>query len=119
MEKIMEKSRIEDIKKMLPLLTDVNTWEHGIIRELLQAVESPHYVAFSLNANHDSNGNPRRVYVILDETGDIAGAIDEGYNGRGKLDKKFPGIGSICNFKTTPAEYREVLAMAKKGIKVT
>ena len=37
-------------------------------------------VAIHLDAGHDTNGNPRRVFVLLDEKG-IHDVIDEGYRG--------------------------------------
>jgi hypothetical protein len=37
--------------------------------------------AIRLNAGNDSNGNPRRIYVVFDSTGKIVDAIDEGYSG--------------------------------------
>ena len=40
--------------------------------------------AIKLNAGHDANGNPRRVYVIIDK-GEIIGARAEGYNGYSAL----------------------------------
>jgi hypothetical protein len=33
-------------------------------------------------ARNDSNGNPRRVYVIRNGEGDIVATADEGYEGR-------------------------------------
>jgi hypothetical protein len=32
-------------------------------------------------AKNDNNGNPRRVYVIWDERGVVAGTVDEGHDG--------------------------------------
>lgn len=72
-------------------------------------------VAIKLCAPNDRNGNPRRVYVVLDTfTGDIIDAIDEGYCGIGGLHKEYPDIPSPPEFYTTPAEYRSLLKIGKK-----
>ena len=67
-------------------------------------------VVIKLNAGNDVNGNPRRVFVVLDGEG-IVKAIDEGYAGTANLEKHFPGLKG-CNvdtFETTPKEYRTLL----------
>jgi hypothetical protein len=67
--------------------------------------------AIKLNAGNDRNGNPRRVFVVLDESGNIIEAIDEEYRGTAALFDKYapPDIGYPCEFATTPKEYRELL----------
>jgi hypothetical protein len=64
------------------------------------------------NAGNDNNGNPRRVYVIMDGQGIIA-AVDEGYYGPHALDHAFgEEAGKTLRNKiagdieTTPAEYK-------------
>lgn len=57
-------------------------------------------------APHDANGNPRRVFVVFDEQGDIYDAIDEGYSGRPAPLAK---LGELPNVRVTADEYREVL----------
>lgn len=37
-----------------------------------------------LKAKHTCNGNPCRVYVLMNASGDIVRAIDEGYSGEPK-----------------------------------
>lgn len=73
-------------------------------------------VAIKLNAKNDTNGHPRRVYVVLDATtGDIIDTMDEGYaNDFGDLRKRYPGIGNPCEFPTTPGEYRSLLKIGEK-----
>ena len=68
-------------------------------------------VCIKLNAGHDSNGNPRRVYVVFDSEGYIVRAVDEGYRGRAAL-REVPGCEGECEpveFETTPREYRRLL----------
>lgn len=90
-----------------------------------------------LAATNDANGNPRRVWVLLNTTpnevspvtmsGNIITAIDEGYEGDAGV-KRF--INSVIEpyhtvlvvwgptFSTTPAEYRATLKH-NKGLKQT
>lgn len=67
-----------------------------------------------LNAGNDTNGNPRRVFVVFDEHGSIYDAIDEGYAGDGDLKMKYPGLQGGCTFDTSPAAYRQLLAKRRK-----
>ncbi len=70
------------------------------------------HVAIKLNAGNNRNGNPRRVYVVLDTiTGRIVDTIDEGYLGIAALHKIHPTIPTPCEFFTTTREYRELLKM--------
>jgi len=66
-----------------------------------------------LNAGNDKNGNPRRVFIVLDAgRGEIIKAIDEGYSGFGAV--KEAGINewwSGLTFDTTPSEYRSLLRL--------
>ncbi len=68
-------------------------------------------VCIKLNAGNDRNGNPRRVYVLLSDTGSIVRAVDEGYDGIHALNR-VPGAEGLrdpVEFATTPAEYRALL----------
>lgn len=62
-----------------------------------------------LDAGHDRNGNPRRVFVALDKHGDIIGACDEGYVSDAEARKRWPKAVFGPTFATTPAEYRELV----------
>ncbi len=62
-----------------------------------------------LRAQNDTNGNPRRVFVVFNEDGNIIEAIDEGYRGQAAVTKKYPGLPNGGSFITTPAEYRHLL----------
>lgn len=63
----------------------------------------------SLNAGHDTNGNPRRVYVVFDGDGQVMDVIDEGYSGQAAVIGIYPGIQGGARFDTTPTEYRRLL----------
>jgi len=68
-------------------------------------------VCIKLCAGHTTNGNPRRVYVLLSDDGSIIRAVDEGYEGIGAL-RGIPGCerqSEPVEFDTTPAEYRRLL----------
>ncbi len=62
-----------------------------------------------LNAGHDGNGNPRRVFIEI-VRGRITGVWDEGVEGShsipGRKRSKWQGL----TLMTTPAEYRDLLA---------
>jgi len=63
-----------------------------------------------LNAGNDKNGNPRRVFVVFDDKGEIVKAVNEGYAGRAALTEA--GITeqwSGYTFMTTPGEYRDLI----------
>jgi hypothetical protein len=46
--------------------------------------------AIKLCAKNDNNGNPRRIFVVLDATGSIVDTIMEGYEGLAALTNKYP-----------------------------
>ena len=72
-------------------------------------------IAIHLNAGNDRNGNPRRVYVVLNENGAIVDTIDEGYSGDSgvrklRVDGEKVKMDFVFNrFETTPKEYRELV----------
>lgn len=79
-------------------------------------------IAIRLNAGHDRNGNPRRIWLILKETDSSEGecvatvmdAIDEGYIGKDSV--RQAGYTEVCwgpEIEITPGEYRGLLKAAK------
>lgn len=64
-----------------------------------------------LRAKNDTNGNPRRVFIAVQE-GRIIAAEDEGHEGSAAL-ARLPGYSGMkcspADIETTPAEYRCVL----------
>lgn len=64
--------------------------------------------AIKLNAGNDRNGNPRRVFVVLNEE-NVVEAIDEGYGGDSELMAKYPGINVVFYAEISPREYRSLL----------
>ena len=67
-------------------------------------------VAIRLNAGNDSNGNPRRIFVVINPcTDDIVDSIDEGYIGTSGLFKKYPSVNYTgTTIDTSPSQYREL-----------
>ena len=66
-------------------------------------------IVIRLDAGHDNNGNPRRVFVALNERGDIVGVEDEGYAGDANAKKRWPRAKQGPTFETTAGEYRELV----------
>lgn len=64
-----------------------------------------------LKAGHDTNGNPRRCFVILDNTGTVLDVIDEGYAGRPLW---LRDLVELPNVTVSAGEYRSFLKMAAK-----
>lgn len=53
-----------------------------------------------LCTSRDANGNPRHLWLVYSETGEVAMVIDEGYTGKPKLDYV-----ELPNITVFPAEY--------------
>lgn len=66
-------------------------------------------IALHLNAGHNANGNPRRVFVVLDDDGDITDVVNEAYSGTAKLRAKYPDIKVTARFDTSVSEYDYLL----------
>ena len=78
------------------------------------------YLAILLDAGHDINGNPQRVYVVHDDvSGDIVKAFDQGYAGERGLRR------AVCDYdwaekliigptyKTTQEEYDNLINLGE------
>lgn len=68
--------------------------------------------AIKINAKNDSNGNPRRAFLVIDN-GEIIDVIDEGYRGTRPLTEKYPGVQVATEIMTTPSEYKGFLSRAE------
>lgn len=70
-----------------------------------------------LNAGHDRNGNPRRVYVLIREVNGysfVAGAWNEGYAGHHVVPAEYQHQAAMSVMIKVPvSEYR---AMLKQGV---
>lgn len=60
-----------------------------------------------LTADNDTNGNPRRLYLVIDHDGAMVAAIDEGYLGKGAI-AGYDGLRELPELKITPRQYRDL-----------
>lgn len=65
--------------------------------------------AVKINAGNDTNGNPRRGWLLYDAAGAYLGFVDEGYDGRRALTSTASNVVELCSIPTTPKMYRDVL----------
>ena len=72
-------------------------------------------IALHLDAGHDVKGNPRRVYVVLNEKADIVDVIDEGYEGVSALHKSHGKIPVTGRLSTSASERRELLRFSAEA----
>lgn len=89
-------------------------------RSIPMATKKP-LAIIHLDAGHDKNGNPRRVYVVFGNDGYVIEAIDEGYYGHGAITsrKDLKGVPVLSaswgsRFATTYTEYKELLKSFSK-----
>lgn len=64
------------------------------------------YMYQHLSAGSDANGNPRRVFIIMDANGNILKAIDEEYKG---LPAECKGLVQLPQFEVSVREYKILL----------
>ena len=64
--------------------------------------------ALHLHAKKDRNGNPQRLFVVMDAKGDVMDVMDEGYAGKRRLTDKWGEI-PLHEIKLEQGEYRKTL----------
>lgn len=72
-------------------------------------------LAIAINAGNDKNGNPRRGWIIADDSGNFVDFVDEGYDGRGAL-RTSPYSLIIATQQTldvAPSVYRDLRRQSK------
>lgn len=69
------------------------------------------YMYQHLSADSDPNGNPRRLYVVMDANGNITKVIDEEYKG---FPKELTGLVQLPEYKISVKEYRSILKNYKE-----
>ena len=71
------------------------------------------YYAVHLDSGQDTNGNPKRCFVIYNAAGDYVDAVDEGYEGTRALRRaRVPENSTVKilgRFKVTRSEYNEAV----------
>ena len=75
--------------------------------------------AIHLAAKNDPNGNPQRLYLVLDaETGAVIEAVDEGNRGIGSLYEAYPHFKGLAfspvRIEVSRSEYHSTLKQFKK-----
>lgn len=71
-------------------------------------------IAIYLNAGHDTNGNPRRGWVITEDNGDSIDYVDEGYRGGSALKVAgYEGIPVTGEIPTTASFIRDLKRQMK------
>lgn len=70
-------------------------------------------IALHFNAGNDANGTPRRVFVVVNTSGVVIKAIDEGYLGERAVTGEFPGIAIVGQFPIKPVDYKHFLRTYK------
>lgn len=74
-----------------------------------------------LDAGHDSNGNPQRLFVVLNNGFGTEAVVEEGYRGEGNIKDRFakgdtwPYIYYVGQYKITKGQYRQTIKDAKKN----
>ena len=71
-------------------------------------------LVFQLAASNDRNGNPRRLFLIVDTDGNIVEAIDEGYNGTSAYELKYPDAKLVTWMNVPVSEYNTYLKEFEK-----
>lgn len=62
-----------------------------------------------LTTKNDTNGNPRRLYVLINETGAYMQAWDHGYAGIHAVPEKYRAQAARAVYvETTPTFYRKI-----------
>ncbi len=73
-------------------------------------------IAIHINAGNNTNGNPRRGWIIADNDGQFVDFVDEGFQGTGAL--RVAGYNELPRTKTlkvTPATYQELRRESRRG----
>jgi hypothetical protein len=60
--------------------------------------------ALHLCCQNDTNGNPRRIFVVYDGEAGVIKVFDEGYGGEAEFRAEFPGVPLTGRIATTPSE---------------
>ena len=64
-------------------------------------------MAIKIRTDNDTNGNPRRGWLIYTKEGEFLGFIDEGYGGRKALTSLFPNAVDLASIPVKPTTYRD------------
>lgn len=63
-------------------------------------------LAVYIATKNDRNGNPRRGWIVMDQSGEAVRFVEEGYRGNGALaDAGLPDIPATSRLDVTPGEF--------------
>lgn len=71
-------------------------------------------LAIYINAGNNSNGNPRRGWIITDGDGDFADFVNEGYGGKQTLREAGYSLPSTPPISVTPGTYRNFMRSSRR-----
>jgi hypothetical protein len=69
-------------------------------------------IAIHINAGNDRNGNPRRGWIITEDTGRFVDFIDEGHQGTSALQATYSSANRTQTIDVLPSVYREAMRQA-------
>jgi len=67
-------------------------------------MESSAYMFQHIKAKNDANGNPQRLFIEYNISGEVVNVIDEEYNG---MPKRFFNIVQLPSINISVGEYKE------------
>lgn len=77
-------------------------------------------IVLHLRTNNDTNGNPRRLFLVFDPTtGGVLHGYDEGYSGRSVFKADYPDTVELGTFDIVPGEYRNIKKQLSQAGKLT
>jgi len=79
-------------------------------------MESKRAVMFQhLRASQSPNGNPQRVFVLLNKEGGIVDVIDEGYEG---LPDECRGLIELYSLNISRSDYHDFIRIGREKVEV-
>lgn len=83
---------------------------------------APGFYAIKIRTDNDTNGNPRRGWLVYTAGGDLQGFADEGYMGTGALERAAVKLGTehievLVGLDVPPREYRAALKHERLDIR--
>lgn len=68
-------------------------------------------IAIRVDAGNDTNGNPRRLFLVYDTQANLVDIIKEGYNGSRQLEELYPSLrGKVTGLiEVSPSFYNDLI----------
>jgi hypothetical protein len=71
-------------------------------------------LAIYIDAGHDTNGNPRRGWIIADSSGQFVDFVDEGYEGQSALLRDYHRVPETQRIVVKPSVYRDLKKQSRR-----